>query len=163
VGFYICVSTIYPFYFFCGYALHNGILKIGRGVGLLLFLVGTGAVVGFTLLKELRQVDSVSVLYGYASIFVIFQSVGLFSMLDRQEAHGRLGWGKKLLLRIDSCSFGIYLIHMIFVRGILKHTAIHPYGAGSPFIFIGLVLGITVVSYGITWLLKKIPGVRSIL
>lgn len=163
VGFYICVSMIYPFYFFCGYALHNGIIKIGRGAGLLLFLIGTGAIIGFTLLKEIGGVDSVSVLYGYSSVFVILQSVGLFSMLNQERPRERLSAAKRLLLKLDACSFGIYLIHMIFVRGVLKHTGIHPYGTGSVFIFVGLVLGITLISYGITWLLKKIPGVRSIL
>ena len=69
----------------------------------------------------------------------------------------------KFVLEIDKCSFGIYLIHMIFVRGILKHTKIHPYGAGSPFVLISLTLGIFFVSFILTWLLKKIPGVKKIL
>ena len=69
----------------------------------------------------------------------------------------------KFVLEIDKCSFGIYLIHMIFVRGILKHTKLHPYGAGSPFVLIGLTLGIFLVSFILTWILKKIPGVKKIL
>lgn len=50
---------------------------------------------------------------------------------------------------------------MIFVRGILKHTKLHPYGAGSPFVLIGLTLGIFLVSFILTWILKKIPGLRK--
>lgn len=35
VGFYICVSAIYPFYLFCGYALRQGVWRVNRGLGLL--------------------------------------------------------------------------------------------------------------------------------
>jgi len=52
---------------------------------------------------------------------------------------------------------------MIFVRGILKHTKLHLYGAGSSFVLIGLTLGIFLVSFILTWILKKIPGVKKIL
>lgn len=45
VGFYICVSAIYPFYLFCGYALRQGVWRVNRGLGLLFLLIGTAAVV----------------------------------------------------------------------------------------------------------------------
>ena len=108
--------------------------------------------------------------YGYSSIFVILQSVGVFTLFgcaaEQKPAHPRKrknspGVFGKFVLEIDKCSFGIYLIHMIFVRGILKHTKLHPYGAGSPFVLIGLTLGIFLVSFILTWILKKIPGLRK--
>ena len=40
VGFYICVSAIYPFYLFCGYALRQGVWRVNRGLGLLFLLIG---------------------------------------------------------------------------------------------------------------------------
>ncbi len=161
-GFYICTSTIYPFYFFCGYALHRGVFRINRGIALAFAVVGTAAVTGFTMLSVIGGVDGIGMLYNYSSIFVLLQSVGLFALLDREPAGEKLGMGKKLVLEVDSCSFGIYLIHMIFVRGVYKHTGIHPYGPGSVLILAGLVLGILLVSYVVTWVLKKIPGVRKI-
>lgn len=39
VGFYICVSAIYPFYLFCGYALRQGVWRVNRGLGLLFLLI----------------------------------------------------------------------------------------------------------------------------
>ena len=99
--------------------------------------------------------------YGYSSIFVILQSIGVFTLFGcaadktgaprKEKSPGVFG---KFVLEIDKCSFGIYLIHMIFVRGILKHTKLHPYG---------LTLGIFLVSFILTWILKKIPGVKKIL
>ena len=170
VGFYICVSAIYPFYLFCGYALRQGVWRVNRGLGLLFLLIGTAAVVLFTVLKENGTVKAAGVFYGYSSIFVILQSIGVFTLFGcaadktgaprKEKSPGVFG---KFVLEIDICSFGIYLIHMIFVRGILKHTKLHPYGAGSPFVLIGLTLGIFLVSFILTWILKKIPGVKKIL
>lgn len=170
VGFYICVSAIYPFYLFCGYALRQGVWRVNRGLGLLFLLIGTAAVVLFTVLKENGTIKAAGVFYGYSSIFVILQSIGVFTLFGcaadktgaprKEKSPGVFG---KFVLEIDKCSFGIYLLHMIFVRGILKHTKLHPYGAGSPFVLIGLTLGIFFVSFILTWILKKIPGVKKIL
>ena len=116
------------------------------------------------------SVKAAGVFYGYSSIFVILQSIGVFTLFGcaadktgaprKEKSPGVFG---KFVLEIDKCSFGIYLIHMIFVRGILKHTKLHPYGAGSPFVLISLTLGIFLVSFILTWILKKIPGVKKIL
>lgn len=38
VGFYICVSAIYPFYLFCGYALRQSVWRVNRGLGLLFLM-----------------------------------------------------------------------------------------------------------------------------
>lgn len=94
------------------------------------------------MLKENGTIKAAGVFYGYSSIFVILQSIGVFTLFGcaagktgaprKEKSPGVFG---KFVLEIDKCSFGIYLIHMIFVRGILKHTKIHPYGAGSPVYF----------------------------
>ena len=65
---------------------------------------------------------------------------------------------------LDGCSFGIYLIHMIFVRLVLRYLRINPFRSSVAFlVFSGLVIANLLLSWGITWLLKKIPGVRKIL
>ena len=79
VGFYICVSAIYPFYLFCGYALRQGVWRVNRGLGLLFLLIGTAAVVLFTVLKENGTIKAAGVFYGYSSIFVILQSCLLYT------------------------------------------------------------------------------------
>ena len=48
-------------------------------------------------------------------------------------------------------------------RHLKAHEDPPPYGAGSPFILIGLTLGIFLVSFILTWILKKIPRVKKIL
>lgn len=167
-GFYIHVSTIYPFHFFCGRALKSGALKVSRRLAALLLLAGTAGISVFSLLFDLTDVYGVDIFFGYNSIFVVLQAAGVFSLFapHRKEAAPAAktpGLCVKAVLCFDGCSFGVYLIHMIFVRGVFKHTPIQPYAPGSWLILLGVTVGITLVSWLCTWLLKKIPGVKEIL
>ena len=74
--------------------------------------------------------------------FLCSQSIGVFTLFGcaanktgapRKEKNFRHFSASSFLELINVRS--AYLIHMIFVRGILKHTKLHPYGAGSPFCF----------------------------
>lgn len=178
-GFYIHVSTIYPFYLFAGYGIASQKLKINRWVSILLMVIGIAGIVVSTVLNEKYINISYGNLLGYSSIFVLVLAVGIFSLakgcekqvveaaaseeqpVAEQKKPGIIG---KIFLEIDRCSFGIYLIHMIFVRLTLRYWQINPYASNlTILIFIGLVLGILIVSYGVTALLKLIPGVKKIL
>ena len=173
-GFYIHVSTIYPFYLFAGYAIASQKLKINRGISILLMAIGVAGIVASTILNEKYVNISYGNLLGYASIFVLVLTVGIFSLAKNSErpslpdvensVEKKPGIIGKIFLEIDRCSFGIYLIHMIFVRLTLRYWQINPYASNlTILIFISLVLGILIVSYGITALLKLIPGVKKIL
>lgn len=192
-GFYIHVSTIYPFYLFAGYGIATRKLKINRGISILLIVIGVAGIVASAILNEKYVNISYGNLLGYSSVFVLILAVGIFSLARgfekdpdpvaaittaddtsasetesaetavpaEQKKPGIVG---KIFLEIDRCSFGIYLIHMIFVRLTLRYWQINPYASNlTILIFVGLVLGILIVSYGITALLKLIPGVKKIL
>ena len=183
VGFYIHVSTIYPFYLFAGYAIAESKLKIKKGISIILMLIGIIGIVGFTILNAKDVRTSNGNLLGYSSIFVLLLAVGVFSFVKNffgltdvieQKTVGAEETGMpapkkpgiigKVFLEIDRCSFGIYLIHMIFVRLVLRYWHLNPYTSNvTILVFAGLVLAILIVSYGITALLKLIPGVKKIL
>lgn len=182
-GFYIHVSTIYPFYLFAGYAIAEGKLKIQKGISILLMLIGILGIIGSTFLDAKDVRISYGNLLGYSSIFVLLLAVGTFSFVKnvfgpkattqmKTESNEETGMPapkktnilSKVLLEIDRCSFGIYLIHMIFVRLVLRYWRLNPYTSNvTILVFAGLVLGILIVSYGISALLKLIPGVKKIL
>ena len=172
-GFYIHVSTIYPFYLFAGYAIAERKLKIEKGLSILLALVGVAGIVAFTILSAKDVRISNGNLLGYSSIFILLLAVGFFAFVknffsknenDSQTEEKKPGVLGKVFLEIDRCSFGIYLVHMIFVRLVLRYWKVNPYISNvTILVFIGLALGILVVSYGVTALLKLIPGVKKIL
>ncbi len=68
---------------------------------------------------------------------------------------------KKFILSFDSCSFGIYLVHMFLARYVLRYMGINPYD-NIP-VFLGLIVATIIVSYLVVWVLRKIPKVNKVL
>lgn len=161
-GFYIHVSTIYPFYLFCGYAIHKKYFELNKLTSALLVLFSTEGIFLMTVIRWKYSIDVMEQLWGYSSILVVLQAVGIFSLAERIKGGGSKIAGK-ILSEIDHCSFGIYLIHMMFVRLVLRYMKYNPYNGSVPLNFILLILGILAVSYAVIWILKKIPGIRSLL
>lgn len=161
-GFYIHVSTIYPFYLFCGYAIHRGMVRANKWITLSAVLVSTCLIIVFTVIRWTRNLEVLETLWGYSSILVVVQAVGIFTLFDQINGSGQ-SWIGKLLLKIDECSFGIYLIHMIFIRLILRYINFNPYTGNELINFSLLIIGTFAVSYLCTWILKKIPILKEIL
>lgn len=160
-GFYIHVSTIYPFYLFGGYAIYKHIYCPGKAASLVMFIIATLLIIGCTVVRWIYDIPSMEILWGYASLFVIMQAVGFFALL-KDVKHTGFRAVKWLLLKLDECSFGVYLIHMIFVRLILRYIGFNPYENGGILAFVAVIAGILVISYAITWILKRIPFLKKI-
>jgi len=163
-GFYIHVSSIYPFWLFLGYYVNRWGLNRSRRFYALLGAAATVLLVLLTWVRVRWNVSSLSGLFEYSSILVIFQAAGVAGWFFqcRAESFSRL---KSLLTHIDRHSFGIYLIHMIFVRYILKHTSYDPFSFGHAW-FLGILVVVAVsfvCAYLLDWLLKKLPLFRGIL
>lgn len=161
-GFYIHVSTIYPFYLFCGYAIYNNIFCPNKAGSLLLILAGTFFIVLFTIIRWKYEFPSMEILWGYSSVFVIMQAVGLFSLMKNMK-ESILAPLKYILTKIDEYSFGIYLVHMIFVRLILRYMQFNPYKNGGIIAFLGVLLIVFSLSYIIVWILKKLPFINKVI
>ena len=159
-AFYIHVSTIYPFYLFLGWAIAAEKIRISRGNARILLLLGILGIVSTTVLRYHGGRENMQALLNYSSFYIIMMCMGILPLL--KAAEGREGIGSKILLAIDNCSFGIYLIHMIFLRLILRYWEVDPYSYGW-WMMILIWLGVFLVSWGIVAGLKKIPGLKKIL
>lgn len=165
-GFYISTTVIYPLYLFLGYILHKN--PIGKGAGWILFL---GCTVTLAVLTVFRytygdlvsfDLDAFDKLFGYSSILVIIQSIGVFMIMDGDKREN----GHKVLFGIDGCVFGIYLIHMIFVKYLMSYKGFDPYKLGTEKMLIafgGMVITFFFLSLVVTWALRKIPKVNFVL
>ena len=161
-GFYIHVSTIYPFYLFVGYAIYKHIFCPGKAVSLAILVISTLLIISWTVARWVYDIPSMEILWGYSSFFVIMQAVGFFTLLKDVKDTG-LRAVKWVLLKLDECSFGVYLIHMIFVRLILRYMEFNPYENGGILVFVLLIIGILIISYAITWILRRIPFLKKII
>lgn len=131
-------------------------------MGLVAAVLGTGFLSVASWIGWAKEVDSLRVLFGYSSFFIIVQAYGIFQLFLSGENKNPNFLGK-LFLKIDENSFGIYLIHMIFVRFIFKQMGVNPFEKGGWFCIFILISVITILSGVAVWLLKKIPIFRRIL
>ncbi|MEE8886727.1 MAG: acyltransferase [Eubacteriales bacterium] len=163
IGFYILIYTVYPLYFFMGYALHSGKVKIPAGMAVLMVLVSTVLLVVTTYFGIHYQNDNLqSLSSSYACILAFFQAVGFFALMMRTEKKKdrRISY---FLNEIDKCSFGIYLIHVLVLYTIYRVFDFNPYIHGG----LLMLLLLTIVTFALSWLivrlLKNIPYIKNIL
>lgn len=157
-GFYIHVSTIYPFWIFAGLAERKGTIGI-RHRGLVL-AVSSIFMICLTAIKYVCNMDIFSHFFGYDSIFVVIQAIALFEIIERSDIKGTIA---TLLDKLGTASFGIYIVHMFFVNCFYKLMKINPFENGGGYTLAALVLINLILSYIATVILKKLPGIRKII
>lgn len=151
-GFYIHVSTIYPFYLFLGFALHKSYISLNRIASLLLVIIGTGLTFFTVFCRYKYQLDFLDAFLSYSSPFVVMQSLGIFSLFKSgKKQRGVSG----IEASFDNCSLGIYILHMIPVRIILRYMGVNLYAYGI-LAFIGLWAGIILVTWAAVFVIKKV-------
>ena len=160
-GFYINVSTIYPFYMFAGYYLAE-YGDYGKKTGLLFTVLTTVAITLLSIISWITSRDTLAPLFGYNSAFVIMQSCAVFMLFMKLEIRSD-SLLSKLLIKIDENGFGIYLVHMILVRYIFKQMQINPFYSGGWLCITAIILIVALLSWIIVFVLKKIPGFKNIL
>lgn len=139
--------AIYPAYLFAGYLLY----RHGMDARLAAAVLALTAVLMPLLTVKLSAVGiDPSGLTAYNSPLTALQSAAVFSLLLRIQKSD-----EGVVASIDRCSFGIYLIHMVFLRLAMSEMGFDPYAFG-PFGFAGLSIIAFLLSYGLTYLLKKL-------
>ena len=160
IGFKIQISAIYSLYFFAGYGISSGKLRIPRKWGLLMFVTGNVINIILSIINWKMPVSGIEdVLSSYASPAVVIESLGLFAMLWDWKLSEQ---SNTVISILDEAGFGVYLIHMIPLRYILKYSGINPYEGGWA-VFVFIWAGCYATAVLITAVLRRIPVGRRIL
>ena len=143
---YIPTWIVYGAYLLIGFLLyrHNMDWRIAAAM-----LVLCTAALPFMTFR-LMPADIAADLSAYNSPLVVMQSAAVFSLMLRIKS--KTG---RLVENIDRCSFGIYLIHMIFVRLTMKEMGFNPFDYGAAGFIIAAIVYFA-ASFAITYGLKKI-------
>ncbi len=159
VGFYIPTTLIYPAYLFIGYYFCNHPMK--RSLAVILFVLSTVLIFAVTYFRftNTQDMHTADLTLGYDSLLVVLQSTAVFCILT-----GIKRTPGKIILAIDKCTFGIYIIHMIFIRLVFKWFGFNPFEYGmakglSVIILANIV--IFTVSMCITYTVRKISKGRA--
>ena len=143
---YIPTWLVYGVYLFLGFLLYRQ--RMDWQIAALFFVLCTAVLPFITVMLAPTDIDPAG-LTSYNSPLVVLQSASFFSLMlaIKRQARG-------IINSIDRCSFGIYLIHMIFVRLTMKEMGFDPFDYGAP----GFILAAIVyfaASFAITFVLKK--------
>ena len=174
MGFYVPTTLIYPLYPFLGYLIHEEKLSIDRLTAWVLVIGCSALLIGltwmrYTILPDMLNVDALytfdDLLFGYSSFLVVGQTAGIFTLFDSSKrlttASSAESSKTRFLLTVDQCTFGIYLIHMIFIRFVFKFLGFDPYslgGAACAAVFLALTILYFCIAGMITWVVRQIPG-----
>lgn len=161
-GFYIHVSSIYPFWFFYGYYLKTYGFKKNRAFYAALALIGTALLILLTVMRRGYGLEILDPLFNYSSIVVMLQTTGIVGFLYKSGTKEGTVYDR-VLCCIDRHSFGIYLMHMIPIWIAYTRIDWDPFAHGG---FFGVIL-LAAVSFAAAMILdvilKKIPGMKKIL
>lgn len=195
IFFYLFVYTVYPFYLFLGYALHTKQLRISLSVAVCIGFVCTAVLLVLTYLGIMWKNDQLqAITSSYASVLVVGQALGFFRLLQGRMYAGRMGAERAggehahhehahhehvdykrtnrkptaLIVSLDTCSFGIYILHVLVLYTLYRVLLVRPYELSDGVLIPTLVLlGIAAltlcVSWFLTWLLKHVPLIRRVI
>ncbi len=125
--------------------------------GAVSLLAGTAFAVGMYILGDNEWSGFVWKWYGiYESLMCVFLCFGLIWLFRQafSQASPFMQW-------CAAQSYGAYVFHLLLMLGIQFATDAIWMGAFGKFIFIGI--STTLVSYLLTWLVRMIPGMKSVL
>lgn len=139
------VATVYPLYLLLGYALQNRVIRVPRWAawtGLVISTVGILLAVWFLH----QDAATLSIFTSYNSILVALQSASIFTLFTQQNR--KREDLPKPLKQFDKCTFGIYLIHFVFVKLLLRYAHWNPFA--DKWLFLVIVLVIIAASLTLT-------------
>ena len=160
LGVYCHINTIYPFWLLMGAAWNRGMFKCNKKFNAVLVIISSGMLIFTSVLWEGFNVPFSS-LFGYDSILVVGQSIGLFSLFNSINIEGEKL--DQVLSGMGENSFGIYLVHMVIINLAYKLFRFNPFSVS--FSMGGLILVIinVVLSYMVVTIIKCLPGIKNII
>lgn len=162
----LCLVEPNLFYFLMGYYLAHRFdwsLVKKRHIGIL-WLLAAVAVLIMLLLARLGFRRSGSVGFDYHESLILFPIAAIYASVHELFAHHRPpAWLRRLLTELGGCVFGTYLL-----EGILRHYLGFIFEALEPRVHVlpaclVWVAAVVVCGLAITWVLKRVPGLKRLL
>ena len=157
-------DRIYAWYVFVGYYLYKyrRHIRISQRALVIICVLSMTATFGITWGVSTLTGDHYEDALTYISPFVATAALSFFLfMLRLGNAHIRPGArARKVIDLFCGCSFGIYLIHILFLDNYKKYM--EPWDLSAWIAVPGLIVVIALVSFACVWAIRKIPGGRKI-
>ncbi len=133
------------------------LVKMSNTTGALSLLIGCLLALGIYLRDGGEWNNFVAQWFGiYESLLCVFISFGLL-WLFREYGN----WSNKFWQWCTAQAYGAYIFHLLLMIALQNAVDGIWMGAFGKFMFIGVAT--TIASFGLTWLLRMIPGVKKVL
>ena len=154
----IGMVSAYVCFFFLGYLLHN--IKIKKSARITIYTVGIIAtfIVFFgTYALTVRDAYHNEDMQTDNNLFTALQGVAIFVFAKQYYKNKSFTEkGKKLILEISGLTFGVYMIHVVFLA-LLDKFGFSPVTYPSVYIIPMLIMFVLPLSFLMSGLIKKIP------
>lgn len=150
-------ELIYVFYYLFGYCLHMKGKKVSRKGEVLspgaLILAVIAGMIGY----RLTDAEQIQMAYNYPPTVLL--ALGLMCLGKGLQGNGS-GWFERVALGLSGLSFGIYLVHPVFLNFFYKFLHVTPM-EGMFAVRFPIFFGVTLLgAAGVTWVLNKITPLR---
>ena len=154
-AFYIPIGTGFVFVYLLGNYIYNN--KLSSKLERLLYVLG---IISFITIILLTYFGVCKYLVGYTSTLCIIVAISVFYLFKDKKITGNQNLSK-LIINLGECSFGIYIIHQLFINIIYKILKIDMI-LYMPYLgMILYVLGVLVISFISIYVLRKINFVKK--
>ncbi len=135
----------------------NWLERMSKATGALSLLIGCLLALGIYLRDGGEWNNFVTEWFGiYESLLCVFISFGLLWLFREY-----VNWHSKFWQWCAAQAYGAYIVHLLLMIALQNAVDSIWMGAFGKFMFIGVVT--TIASFGLTWLLRMIPGVQKVL
>ena len=154
-------AAYYLGYFISGHILYERFKNVKKSNKynlkcVLIFILSTLITICVTYFYSIKNNSIFDSMLWYRSIFTILSAFSIFILVVINENKIK----SKFILSLSKLSFGIYLVHYIFIIYIKRHYNILDF---NDLLFIPIItIIIYLLSLGTTYVLKKIPYVNKI-
>lgn len=157
-------DRIYAYYLFVGYYLYKyrSHIRVSQKAAVFTCLLSMAASFGITLGVTLSRGEHYEGALTYASPFVALAAVCFFLFMLRL-GNARVRLGERTRRAVDlvcGCSFGIYLIHILFLDTYKKHVEAADISSWAAVPV--LTVGIAAVSFACVWIMRRFEIGRRI-
>lgn len=160
-GVKLVVERYYLIYLLLGECKRRGMYQLKKSTAIMLLGITSVLIVLLSSIMCFYDVE-INGMFGAGSILVLIVAWSLVSVMDNVVIGNKIV--RRILLELADKSFGIYLVHMVFINCIYQLLHIDIMILWTALILLPvLVIGNIIFSYGVTWILKKMPVFRKII
>lgn len=157
-------DKVYMFYIFIGYFIHKyrKYIRLSQKWAAVIFVMSLTVVFGMTVWITQQSGVHYDRVLEYGCPLIVLASATFFLFLIRWK-NGSISWKERTRKVIDlvcSCSFGIYLIHILFLDAYKKY--VEPTAVSAWIAVPVLLIGISGLSFGSVCLLRRTHMGRAI-